>query len=375
MPRAGEHYKKLEKGIYAIYEGRKRVGLRAQVRVRGVLYNSPRWGPDTAVSVAKAWQDERRVEARKQPAPAPTSTSGFAADAKTYLAAVKAMASYSDRERDIEAWTAVFGHTPRELITAADIQAQLAKWRQGGAKDGKPLAASTVNHRRTALSHLYRTLDGKGARNPVAQIPKYREPDAEDRSLDDETVQAIFDAMDDTLTKARLMVIAYTGLPHVQIGRLTAKHFDLDAGVMTPPRRHKGGGSRLAAVPLTQNGVLALAALVRHDGVGKPFSNSSLHKSFRLACQKVQNETGRDLSDATPYDLRHSFGARLYRATGDQRAVQAMLQHARIDTTHRYTLGGVDARLRAVVDAVDRARSTTKVSSEVSTSEKDQKKA
>lgn len=344
MARSGETYKRLDKGIYAVYVGRKKIALRANVRVHGVLHHSPRYGPTKNLSVLKAWQDTQRVEARKQPAPA--ATAGFAADAARYLKAVAAMASYTDRERDIDAWVAAFGATPRERITSADISTHLAAWR-------KTLSASTVNHRRTALLHLWHTLDGKQAANPAKASKKYPEPAADDRSLDYVTIAAIFATMRDTVTKARLMVLAYTGLPHVQMKRLTLRDLDLKAGVMVPPGRRKGAGSRREAIPLTKEGIAAFEALARHKGIGTPFSNSSLHKAFRRACDAVQEQTGIDLSDATPYDLRHSWGARLYRAMGDERAVQKFLQHARIETTHRYTLGGVDARLQAVITALD----------------------
>ena len=52
-------------------------------------------------------------------------------------------------------------------------------------------------------------------------------------------------------------------------------------------------------------------------------------------------------SGVRPYDLRHSYGTAMYRLTGDEHAVQQLLGHAKIEMTHRYTLGGVDARLRA----------------------------
>lgn len=348
MPRAPRTTRKLAPGVYAILQGRTRIAVRAFVRVRGTLYTH--WmPPETPTVKAREWQEDKRVEIRRAPAPVRDTPepSGFASDAADYLKAVAAMPSYSDRKRDIDRWIEVFSDTPRSAITAVQVGEQLAAW-----KNAK-LAASTVNHRRTALLHLWRTLDGKGAENPVEDIPKYPEPAAEARGLPYAAVRAIFAAMGDTLTRARLEVIAYTGLPHSSISRLTAKDVDLKAGVMIRPDRKKGRGTTRQAVPLTTDAIRALKRLQALGGLGKTFSRSSLHKSFRLACDKAQKATGTDLSGVRPYDLRHSYGTEVYRLTGDERAVQMILGHARIETTHRYTLGGVDARLRAAVAAFD----------------------
>lgn len=346
MARSGETYRKLAPGIYAVYVGRRKVAVRANVRVKGTLYHSPRFAPDTNLTVAKVWQENQRVEGRKVVAPAPATPEGFAADAARYLKTVAAMPSYDDRERDINAWIAVFGVTPRGRITTAQIAEHLARWR-------KQWSASTVNHRRTALLHLWRVLDGKSAANPVTDIPKFREPAPEPRSVPAPIIRAIFAAMPDTVTRARLQVIAYTGMAHSMIARLTARDLDLDHAVYVRPERHKGRGTKRQALPLTADGVAALQALVAHGGLGQVFSRSSLHSSFRRACDKVQAATGYDLTGVRPYDLRHSFGTQAYASLGDERAVQQLLGHAKIETTHRYTLGGVDARLRATIEAMN----------------------
>jgi len=344
VPRDTETYKRLAPGIYAVYEGRTKIALRANVRVHGALQNSARYSPETNLSVLKAWREDQRVAGRTQGAP--VTPAGFAADAATYLASVAAMPSYDGRKHDIDAWIAVFGAQARATITSADVATQLSVWR-------KTFAASTVNHRRTALQHLWRRLDGKSAANPVRDVPKFAEPEPESRSLSYETVRAILAAMADTATRARVAIIAFTGLTHSSIARLTARDLDLDRGILVRPARRKGAGTRRQAVPLTKDAVLALQRLVELGGLGKPFSNSSLHKALRLACDKVQTATGVDLAGVRPYDLRHSYGTALYKLHGDERAVQQLLGHARIETTHRYTLGGVDARLQAAVDAFD----------------------
>ena len=335
-------------GVWAVFHGRKKIGVRTMVRVRGKLYSHRYKEPDTTVTTAKQWQEDTRVEVRKGPAK-PTTTEepeGFAADAARYLKTVAAMASYSDRERDITAWIDIFGSQDRATITTAQIATQLAAWR-------KTLAASTVNHRLTAIAHLWRMLDGKSAANPARDIPKYREPAADARGLPYATIRAIFDAMPASVHKARLEVIAYTGLPHATIQRLTARDIDLKAGCFVRPERQKGAGTRRQTIPLTDEGKRALQALVDAKGFTEPFSRYVMYGEFRRACKRVEKALGISLTGVRPYDLRHSYGTELYRRTGDERAVQQLLGHVKIETTHRYTLGGVDARLRAAVAAFD----------------------
>jgi integrase/recombinase XerD len=328
------------------------------VRVRGKLYSHRFKEPETTVTTAKEWQEDQRVKVRNGPAK-PTTTDapeGFAADATRYLQAVAAMTSYVDRKRHIDLWIDVFGTTPRQDITTAQIAAQLAAWKKSG------LAASSVNHRRTALLHLWRLLDGRTAANPVAGAPTYREPAPEARGLSYDIIRAIFAAMPDSLAKARLEVIAYTGLPPSSIRRLTVDDVDLKHGRMLRPERLKGAGTKRQTVPLTADAVRALRRLVAAKALGVPFLNNPLRRAFRRACAKVQEATGTTLARVRPYDLRHSYGTELYRLTGDERAVQMMLGHAQISTTHRYTVGAVDARLDAAVQAFDRPKSPGKVS-------------
>jgi integrase len=284
----------------------------------------------------RQWREDARVAYRRTPkGPAPDPPAGFAADAERYLAAVRAMPSYADRARDIAVWVAVLEDRPRASVTATEIATQLAAW-------ARELAASTVNHRRTALMHLWRVLDGRGAANPVRETPKYREPEPEARGLSYDVVCAILDAMPDSASRARLAVMAWTGIPHAQLARITPADVDLERRMVSVRARRKGAGARGRAHPLSDEGVAAFRLLARWDAFG-PFSRSSLHKSFRLACGKVELERGISLAGVRPYDLRHSYGTAVYAATGDIRITQHLLGHARADMTQRYTLGAVDA--------------------------------
>ena len=113
----------------------------------------------------------------------------FKADAIHYLAWVRGMPSYRERERDIGCWIAEFGERRRDFITTREIASVLQRWEREG------YAASTLNHRRGALMHLWSRLDGQSANNPVSRIPRYKEPHPEPRGLSWADVDRILAAM------------------------------------------------------------------------------------------------------------------------------------------------------------------------------------
>jgi hypothetical protein len=117
-------------------------------------------------------------------------------------------------------WVPAFGtDTPRSTITRDDAARVLNAWRAAG------LAAETCNKRRTALLALYNALDGKGAPNPVREIPKFRGPDPLPRGLPYAQIEKALDQMPACKTRARLKVIAYTGITHGQLMLFRPDHW------------------------------------------------------------------------------------------------------------------------------------------------------
>lgn len=279
---------------------------------------------------------------------------GFAGDAKRYLQAVKALPSYRERARDIDRWIQVFGHRRRATITSADIRTWRDRWMtEPRGKDQPPYAASTINHRLRALSNLWTVLDGKRAPNPVREVPEVPEPDAEPRALSYSLIEAILTAMPDrgqpekgkpnrapSLAKARLRVMAYTGLTYSELGRLRPTDVNLSQATMLVGRRRKGKGTRATVLPLLPEAVDAFRALDAARGWG-PFSGPSVRKSFLVAVKKVR-KTREDVPESIRvHDLRHSMGTLVFRATGSREIARDLLRHATTRTTERYTLAAI----------------------------------
>lgn len=283
----------------------------------------------------------------------------FADDVRLYLAQVTSMTTYAERERDVGLWLDALGRDrDRKSITASEVRTQLEAWR----KDG--YAASTCNHKRTALMHLFTVLDGRRAPNPAADVPRYREPQAPPRALSMPAVRAILAAMPECQTKARLLVMAWTGWPQKQIANLQPSDIAWKKAVFIRGRS-KGQGVPGMWLPVLPQGWTALR-LFKKLGCWGAFSTSSMRMSFRRAAARVLKDKhttkaiSAEIADITPYQLRHSFGTLVSGVTGDDRAVQTLMLHSDIRQTHRYTSATVNSRtadaLRKTSIAIARQR-------------------
>jgi integrase len=335
---------RIAKGIY-----RDAWGIAATVKAGG-LQREKRFLPETSLKTIKAWQGDTRVALRKL---APAGARGtFAADAARYLQGVASMPTYKERAAHVALWIAEFGPRARHTIGTADVDAVLSRWTNAG------LSASTVRNRRTVLLHLWNRLDGLDAPNPVRRANKPRMPEPHARALSYAQIAKILAAMPDvgqgvagkarddaSKTKARLAVIAFTGLPHSLVKQLTPEAVDWRGKRLTVPRRHKGKGVHSRTLRLTDAGLAALRHFADLDCWGG-FSNSSMIKSFHRACAAA------GVPEARVYDLRHSYATEMYRQTGDPKATAEMLMHAPTSRMmDRYTIAGVEPRLKLAAKA------------------------
>jgi integrase len=301
---------------------------------------------ETDWRVMQEWRAD--VKARLRLTRKQRATMGsFAADARRYLAAVTALPTYKERQREIALWVDVFGTQQRSQIDAADIRMMRDRWLTE-PRDGRkapPLAPGTVNKRLRALSNLFRVLDGPGGSNPVRSVPEAAEPAPEAKALDYDTIGKILAALPDTdradkgqkrgkvsLTKIRLHCLAYCPITSKQLGQLTPADLDLERGFVRMPARHKGAGARAIWAPLIPPALAAFRAFDAANAYGK-FSRSSLRQSFQRAARKAGVTV-----HVWPYLLRHSLATLMYRATGSLEAVGAFMQHKEASTTRRYAL-------------------------------------
>lgn len=292
---------------------------------------SKRFPATATLTEMKAWREAERVKARAIPKAQRSARGTLGADIDRYLRLVATMPSLKDRTRDLQAWKAVLGMRPRDKLTQADYRLVLQEWRL------KPLAASTVNHRRTALMHLYRLLDGKGAPNPLRDIAPFQEPPAEPRDIGLENARAILAALKPSKSRARLNVLAWTGMRgNSELAKMKPEYLRLDQQECWAPTGKKG---KPRLIVLNADGVEAWREFAYMNAWGK-YSKDSLRGVFRRAVQTVNAERKRKHLEPLPhvriYDLRHTIATAMRRAGADLADIQAHLGHTSPRMTQRY---------------------------------------
>ena len=340
-------------------------GWQAYVWIHG-HQRSKRFPPATGLQAMKLWREEQKVRAHLG-ATLPAAGITLRAAVRDYLAQVQTMPTLSGRTADLRLWMDALGpDTPLDGITSGMIRAQLEKWRKAG------YAANTCNNRRVALMSLFSTLRGKSSPNPARDVARYRDDsqDAPPRILSATASALIFACMPTSQTKARLELFRWTGWPAATMGRLTPEDVKWDEAVRLRPRR-KGKGAAGVWLPLLPQAWTALRDFQRLDCWG-PYSTSSAYKSFRLGARKARRVVAThyarrtmdrgdcrrlrvELLRAYPYELRHSFASLIASITTDDRAVQTLLQHSDLRTTHRYTRTTADPRAAAALLMVSEA--------------------
>ncbi len=303
-------------------------GWRLSVRIGKTLHQKRGHHSHTLDSASQALADWRKKLEAGRSRPIGDS---FAADVARYLRDYcTGRPCYAERSRHLDLWTEALGtFMRRQTVTRDDIARVLNGWRAAG------LSPETCNKRRTALLALYHALDGKGGSNPVREVPKFRVADPLPRGLEYRQIERAFTKFPQCKTLARLMVIAYTGIRHGQLMHLTPESWDKRRNLLTIPATSKGCGTKAYVIPLSTPAAKALKLLDHLDGWG-PFSWAPMARMWQAAATKAKLPPG-----TRPYDLRHSFGTAIYRATGDIRAAKELLGHSSLRMTERYTLAAV----------------------------------
>jgi site-specific recombinase XerC len=339
----------------------------------------------------------------------------LSADIDRFLATIADRTQRQYAEIQLTPWRDALGTKHRHAITSVDLRTVLAAW-QNPAKGARRYAANTLNHRLTALRKLYVVLDADDefAPNPTLKVKKLREPDAEPREIPEAFIAAIFAELPHTspprrklshdqamriheeasrpaanrsaiarryrvsetmvrklaakapappvdyaaLTYARLWVRSVTGFPPKQVMQLRREHVDEAHGAVWMRPRRKGKGSAGGWVPVTPEAFealrhfFAIGADGEYDTTHEARAWSAAVKAARDAYRKAGKALPPLPAKLRPYDLRHSFLTRAWRASKDRKGVQQLGQHADPRTTDRYTLGAVDEGARTAIHAM-----------------------
>jgi integrase len=384
--------RRIAAGVYA-----DRYGITARVKVGSgptALVAEERFTRESSLLDIRNWQDQQRADLR---ALRPQVRSGtLDAEISAYLRELADRPQLQRARAVYLAWWANyrdargrrFGSRRRHSLTASELKAALANFASTprGGPHRKPAipAPSTVRHYRMALHTLWNALDGKSRPNPLGDVPAPRLDDPEPRAIPYAIIEKIFEAMPErgqglrhqpratvSKTKARLRLMAYTGLPPAQIMRLQPEHIDWDGASVLVHGRRKGKGSRPARLPLIPAALDALRAFAAASAWGS-FSMSSVRATWWRAVRAMVDRlaltdyrAAKNLLDSLlrtrirPYDLRHSYLTESYKIGRDLRATQALAMHSDVRMTERYTLAAVDPRL---VDLAARLAASVRLS-------------
>ena len=323
---------RVAEGIY-----KDQYGLATTVKVNGIQ-REMRFPAGTSLKAIRKERDELKASLRRQP---PATRQTLAHDTARYLDQVGTTVSLVNRQREIEVWLPRFGHL-RTLSLPGHVNSlngQLREWRRS-------LAASTVNHRRNALTNLVKILYGRRAAAELVDLERFKAPPPKPRWIDRDHVADVLEQIPPaTKTAPRLWLIHWTGMRPSQMGRLTLDDFRLDEPIpfIAVPR---GKGGRLAAVPLVEEGLGAARAFIAADAFG-PWSCPSANKALAAAARRA----GRP--PFTVYQIRHSFSAALRRTGADIADIQDLYGHTDPEITQIYA----PPTLAKHLGAIERLRS------------------
>lgn len=302
-------------------------------------------------------EDALRHAQRAQPAgKSEAPITGLAADVASYLTDYfTGRPGYEERARHLKLWTEALGaDTPRRSLTRDEVARVLNGWRGSG------LAPDTCNKRRSALLALFHALDGRGGSNPVREIPKFRVADPLPRGVAYDLIEKALKQLPVSKTEARLRLMAYTGLRQGQIMKLTPDHWDHKQHMLTVPGTAKGRGTRAYVIPLSVHAQAALKTFDSREAWGT-FTYAPAARLWRQAWYAAVTKQKRTpllkvpkaFVAPVPYDLRHSFGTRVYQQSGDIHAARKLLGHSSLKMTERYTLAAVPGQQLAAIRAFE----------------------
>ena len=208
----------LAPGIYKLDDGTYRVVAHAGNSRVNQRRKEKRFAVATGMREMKRWQANARAGFQRDGLR--VQRDSLAADVPRFMRVMNQRLKRPEhREHEINAWLDRFGDRRRHTIETEDVRQQVLRW------EGEGLAASTINHRLSALSQLYEVLDGTSVHNPVSGVRRLREPQAKPDGRSPETIQRVFAALTTRVTAqnrgwrtlARLKVIALTGMRHSQV--------------------------------------------------------------------------------------------------------------------------------------------------------------
>lgn len=223
-----------------------------------------------------------------------------------------------------------FGRSPADL-GLGEVHAYQVHLVRGG------IAWATLNQTVSALRFFYGVTLGR--KDLPERIPYARKPKTLPVVLSAAEVARLIEAVDDLVCRTALATVYATGLRTAEVLSLRIEHIESARGLI---RIEQGKGRKDRYVMLSAMLLATLRAywkiarprrwlFTRSDGQG-PIDATSLNKACMRAALVAR--IGKPVTVKT---LRHCFATHLLEQGTDIRVIQALLGHAQLSTTARYT--------------------------------------
>jgi integrase/recombinase XerD len=251
------------------------------------------------------------------------------------------------------AWIEEQGITPASVRTE-DLLAYQSALVSARKSDGKPYALSTQTHRLLAVKGFFRFLYRRGFRlnDPATalELPRadIRLPRVVLTPREVLRILAAAARARDTVAlrdRAILETFYATGIRVSELAKLTPYDVDTEERVL---RVVLGKGRKDRTVPLTKAAAAAIESYLARGraelvaGRKAPFlflaeHGGYLHRALVSRIVKRYANAARIKKRVTCHTFRHSVATHLLRGGADIRQIQALLGHASLATTERYT--------------------------------------
>ncbi|HEX8030329.1 MAG TPA: tyrosine-type recombinase/integrase [Vicinamibacterales bacterium] len=323
-------------GIY-----RDRHGYSVRWRENGETKDA-RFPPDTPLHKLKDYRKQQTERVEKQPKS--DTRHGLARDVVRYLKLKKGRPGHKAERSHLRAWVHRFPRTSRWALTRSECQLAIAEWQREG------LSAQTVLHRVRALLRMYHALDGSKVTTPLDDITIPSPPKPRPRSVADDLLRKVAERlkhqeendgrMKGSQSRARFLVLATTGQRPAQMMRAKAPDVDLERRIwFVDPAK----GDRGTIVYLNDDMVEAWRLFFEANAWGN-YSTSAFARCLRRAGWP---------EGIRPYNARHTVGLTLSERGVDLGDITAHMGHSSTDTTRKFYVPAVLARLKAASATLD----------------------
>lgn len=171
------------------------------------------------------------------------------------------------------------------------------------------------------------------ADDPSDDTPRPKRPRSKPRALTAEQVDATYAAANRGRTRVYIALAVLAGLRVHEIAKVHGRDFDLDLGALVVT----GKGSATEILPLHDDLAEIARRMPGRDYWFPPYTSDAPHVTRAAVYAAIKGAMIRAGVDATPHQLRHSYGTQLLRRGANLRTVQKLMRHQNVATTQLYT--------------------------------------